>query len=217
MQSLPIDCFSPGKAYRDGTRSQCKPCRVEAAASRLRDNPEKRMTPELRRAYAERRPPLTAERLRLLLDYDPSTGEFTRRIAAAKASKVGDKAGGVAPTGYSMISVDGGRYLAHRLAWLYVCGIWPVGEIDHVDGVRLNNRIGNLRDVDRRTNTQNLRKGQGKSGLLGSSFCAPLGKWRAQIRVPGVGTRHIGVFGSPEAAHAAYVDAKRLLHAGCTI
>jgi hypothetical protein len=103
------------------------------------------------------------------------------------------------------------------LVWLWVNGSWPIGEIDHIDGDKLNNRIANLRDVDRATNTQNSKKARRNnksSGLLGSYKSG--NRWQAQIRINGV-CMTLGSFGTPEEAHAAYLGAKRLFHPGCTI
>lgn len=117
-----------------------------------------------------------------------------------------------------MISINNGvPKLAHRLAWLYVYGEWPQHGLDHINGVRLDNRISNLRDVPQTINLENQRKAKGltKSGFLGVERTRG-GKWAA--RIVANGKRYgLGVFATPEAAHSAYVTAKRKLHEGCTI
>jgi len=82
----------------------------------------------------------------------------------------------------------------------------------------MNNRISNLRDVTRNTNMQNQRgpRADNTSGFLGVSFYRRLDKWEAGIYVAGR-RRHIGVFTTAEEASAAYLAAKRELHAGCTL
>lgn len=160
---------------------------------------------------------LTAERLRELLHYDPLTGEFSWRVSR-RGVRPG-KTGNVRPDGYVRIGIDGVNHLAHRLAWLYVTGHWPTIEIDHQDGNRGNNRFSNLRDVDAITNMQNMRnatRGNHSSGLLGVSYHRRDKLWRARIYVDGK-DRAIGYFKCKEDAHAAYLDAKRRQHAGCTI
>ena len=86
---------------------------------------------------------LTQERLKELYSYNPETGEFTHLLSWGKRKR-GDVAGYVHPTKrYRYIRIEGKSYFAHRLAWLYVYGKWPEDQIDHIDGVRDNNRIAN--------------------------------------------------------------------------
>jgi hypothetical protein len=159
---------------------------------------------------------LTAQRLREVLAYDAKTGVFTRRLRCRNGVKVGDVAGGKHRCGYIVIKVLGQTYLAHRLAWLYVHGVWPSGEIDHMDGRRDNNTFANLRDVSRSVNQQNQRQSRSDSthGYLGVTRNGT--GWAARIWMGGK-HRHLGTFASPELAHVAYINAKRQLHAGCTI
>ena len=154
---------------------------------------------------------LTAERLRELLDYDQETGVFTRKVKLCNRVKVGDVAGYLNRKGYIHIRVDGRSHKAHRLAWLYVHGVWPQSGIDHINGIKDDNRIINLREATHSDNQQNLRKphADNKIGLLGVSRSQ--GKFKAQINVDGK-VRTIGRFHTPEAAHAAYLEAKRQLH-----
>jgi hypothetical protein len=114
------------------------------------------------------------------------------------------------------ISVGGETYLAHRLAWMYVSGEWPTQEIDHIDGNPSNNRITNLRDISTAGNAQNQRiaRGNSISGILG--IHKRHNKWRAVIMVDGKST-FIGSFQTKEIAQQAYIDAKRVMHFGCTI
>jgi hypothetical protein len=88
---------------------------------------------------------LTAERLREQLRYDAETGVFTRRVESGHAC-VGDVAGSVHSTGYVRIGIDGWKYTAHHLAWLYVHGVWPSDQIEHINRKRSDNRIANLRE-----------------------------------------------------------------------
>lgn len=157
---------------------------------------------------------LTAERLRELLNYDPDTGVFTWRVVKNSA-KPGDKTGYVRGFGYRMMKLDGIAYLAHRLAWLHVHGVWPE-IIDHINGDPADNRLCNLRDVSHQVNMQNKRKpcGGTASGLLGVH--ANFGAWVARIGHNGRAI-HIGRFKTKEEAHIAYLEAKRRLHEGCTI
>ena len=161
---------------------------------------------------------LSQETLKSELHYDPATGLFTRARAASTFRKVGEVAGGADRNGHIRISIGNRLYSAHRLAWLYVYGIHPSGAIDHINGNRSDNRIANLRDVTLSVNQQNQRAAQkhNSTGLLGVTFNKARGRFQAQIGL-GKDRRYLGLFDTAEAAHAAYVTAKRALHEGCTI
>ena len=158
---------------------------------------------------------LTHVRLRELLLYDPETGVFTWR-ANRRRVKAGDVAGYVDPRGYIQIGIDGSLHRANRLAWLYMTGEWPAGDVDHRDTDGANNRWLNLRDVSRSVNMQNRRRANtnNKTGLLGVSSIR--NRFHATIWL-GKKQRLLGAFDTAEEAHATYVEAKRRLHAGCTI
>jgi len=160
---------------------------------------------------------LTAERLREVLDYEPETGVFRWRIARRNV-RVTDTPGSIIrSTGYWCIQVDGVKYLAHRIAWLWVYGVWPDHHIDHIDGNPLNNRISNLRQSSVSLNMQNLKTAQSNnlsSGLLG--VYRNRKRWGAKITVNRV-VHLLGTHDTPEEAYAAYLGAKRLLHPGNTL
>lgn len=159
---------------------------------------------------------LTVERLRALLHYDPETGVFTRRVGV-KGAAAGTIAGDVTGHGYGRIAVDYMRYHAHRLAWFHFYGRWPVGDVDHINGVRTDNRIANLREGSRGDNMQNQRapRRDNRSGLLGVEVHRT-GRFTARIKANGK-RYYLGIFDTPEEAHAAYIAAKRRLHSFCTI
>lgn len=161
---------------------------------------------------------LTQERLRDVLDYHPETGEFVWRVALSNKAPVGSVAGTHTKRGCIAIGIDRRQYKAHHLAWFWMTGTWPSQEVDHRDTDPTNNRWRNLRDVSRQVNSENLRsaKSTSKTGLLGVHLCRATGRYRASITVSGK-CRQLGRFDSPELAHAAYVTAKRQLHAGCTL
>lgn len=159
---------------------------------------------------------LTVERVKELLSYDPETGIFTRRTKQNNRMKVGEVAG-ANNGGYTQLSVDGRGVKAHRLAWFYVYGVWPSMEIDHINGVRSDNRIANLRDVDKRTNCQNRFTTPAHSseefiGATKDKRCRS-DIWVAQININGK-HHHIGRFRSPEEAHLMYLLIKQEFHAG---
>jgi hypothetical protein len=159
---------------------------------------------------------LTSERLRELLHYDPETGIFRWRAGRQGVPKTQTKAGYITKNGYRSICVDYFTMREHVLAWLYMNGEWPTNDIDHRNGIRDDNRWGNLRDVTRGINMQNLKKARcdNKSGLLGVS---PNHKrWSASIKVDGI-KLHLGTFDTPTEAHNVYLSAKREMHVGNTL
>jgi hypothetical protein len=154
---------------------------------------------------------VTAERLRELLDCDPETGVLTWRVSRRGRVKPGQVAGKSHHTGYHVIRVDGRQYPAHRLVWLHVTGAWPAAEVDHINGVRNDNRFSNLRDATSSQNGCNARLYRNnKSGLKGAILNRP-GRWIAQIQKGGRKI-YLGVFDTPEEAHAAYCAAAERLH-----
>lgn len=160
------------------------------------------------------RPPaqgITAEYLRLVLHYDPETGIFTWKVRAANSIKVGDVAGCLgSSTGYLQIRVHSRDYLAHRLAWLYVYGNWPEDQIDHINRIRTDNRIANLREASHKQNLQNASKRSdntsGHTGVVWNKQCS---KWRAKIR-HNYREIHLGLFTDLAEAIAARKAAEKL-------
>lgn len=157
---------------------------------------------------------LTQSTVKELLSYDAESGQFFR-LQKTKRSPIGQIKTSVLPTGYVMFSIKGRKYLAHRIAWLYVYGYFPAKHIDHIDGCKSNNAIANLRSVTRSLNMQNQRKPHTGKGL-------PLGvhmhgnRFKAVIKTNGL-QKHIGVFKTQSEASSAYISAKRQLHEGNTL
>ena len=146
---------------------------------------------------------ITQEELQAVLDYDENTGIFTWKVAAARSVKAGDEAGGINNTGYRRIRIEGKRYQAHRLAWLYMTGSFPINHIDHIYGNKLDNRIANLRDVPTRENQQNT-KNHRNGKLVGCSWNKQHKKWHAQIGINGK-NKHLGYYETELDAHNAYM------------
>lgn len=153
---------------------------------------------------------LTQERVRDALSYCEDTGLFHWRRPRAGRMSPGDLAGTTTDNGYIVIWIDRKRYLAHRLAWLYVTGSWP--EIaDHINGKRSDNRIANLRSTTHAGNSQNRKFGRGSSQYLGVSWDKKDKKWRATIKAAGRKI-HLGHFASEALAHEAYQSARDVYH-----
>lgn len=114
-----------------------------------------------------------------------------------------------------MISVDKQIYRAHRLAWLYMYERWPKGDTDHINRIRSDNRLANLREASRGENMSNRIDplANNSSGFFGVSYCNKTQLWRAQITANGRRV-WLGRHETAESAHAAYMNAKRMLHPG---
>lgn len=144
-----------------------------------------------------RRP--TLERLREALLYNRETGVFTWKKTRCYRLKPGDTAGSV-KGGYIQISLDERKYRAHNLAWLYVTGAWPSGEIDHKDRDGMNNRFDNLRDVTRAVQMKNRGKFKNNtSGARGVFRTKRGGKFVPHVSVDGK-VKRLGYFSTLEEA-----------------
>lgn len=147
---------------------------------------------------------ITQEQLKRQLSYNPETGVFRWLVAPNGRIAAGDIAGSMTNRGYLRISVGGQRYLAHRLALIYMNGACGP-EVDHIDGDRSNNVIGNLREVDRRQNGKNRRLSEANtSGVTGVYPHRATGKWKATITVD-YKTIYLGLF----ATKAKAIDARK--------
>jgi len=143
---------------------------------------------------------LTQKYLKSILDYDSTTGIFLWKETRSQRARIGDQAGTVDKYGYNVINIDGYPRRAHRLAWLYVKGHWPNGDIDHINQSKYDNRIDNLRDVDHAVNGRNqLINKNNTSGFAGVCWNKKSKKWEASIMV-NYKTMHLGRFTNKEDA-----------------
>lgn len=154
---------------------------------------------------------LDQQTLKALLSYCPDTGEFRRLRPTQGRQKVGT----LHLSGYVYIRVLGRRYLAHRLAFLFMTGAMPA-MVDHINGERADNRWANLRAATPTLNSENRNRPQGRNSLIGTYWYKRKGKWAASVKVAGK-SMHLGYFDTAEAAHAVYIAKKRELHQGCAI
>lgn len=160
---------------------------------------------------------ITAEYVRRLFNYDPDTGIFTRIVSVGSRGQEGMQVGSADLHGYKTVRIEKRSYKIHRLAWLYVHGAWPVGDIDHINGNRSDNRIVNLRDVTRAVNLQNQRRATNNrsTGVLGV-YKAENGRFNTKISINNKCV-DLGTFDTLEEARDTYIAAKRKHHAGCTL
>lgn len=152
--------------------------------------------------------------LRLLeqLNYEKDTGIFRWKKSPANNIPAGSVAGATTSAGYTQITFQGGTCVAHRLVWLMEHGREPVGQIDHVNGIRNDNRIANLREATQSMNQQNSKlRVDNKSGRKGVSWSRAANKWTAGI-VVNKKRKHLGVFKDVETAYRAYVAAAAQYH-----
>lgn len=152
---------------------------------------------------------ITQEMLKELLRYEPETGRFYWRVDRPAGVKAGDPSGYKHRSGYIVVGAQGKKYLAHRLAWFYENGEWPKNQIDHVNLIKDDNRIANLREATQEENSFNRAKK--RRGLKGATRHKKAGKWQAAIKLNKKNV-HLGLFDSELDAHVAYCDAARKLH-----
>jgi len=135
---------------------------------------------------------LKQKQLKEILCYDPLTGIFTR-LKTTQGACAGDVAGHKNSLGYIEISISNEKYLAHRLAWLYMTGKWPKHQIDHADHIRSNNKWFNLEEATHQENGKNVSlRSDNKSGVVGVYWSKAREKWVSNIAVDGK-TVYLGI------------------------
>lgn len=154
---------------------------------------------------------LTHARVREVLDYDPQTGIFRWKVNMRPRGKAGAVAGSNHGNGYREIAINQNRHLAHRLAWFWMTGEWPNGQVDHIDLDRSNNAWGNLREATHAQNVYNSGprsyNSHGAKGVTRRSY----GKWHARI-MHNRKLHILGNFDTKEEAANAYNEAAKRLH-----
>ena len=152
----------------------------------------------------EAKPLPDLEYLRQILSYDEETGLFYWKLPKQRI-RVGNIAGAKTTDGYIQISIDYERYRAHRVAWYFLTNTDPgCKQVDHINGVRYDNRASNLRLATGSQNGANrLTNKDNKSGYKGVYFKKSHNKWCALIKINNKKI-HIGYFDCPGLAHIAY-------------
>lgn len=166
------------------------------------------------------------ELLRKLLRYEPDTGKLfwrertpdmfvsecrdAQNSCSAWNSKFSNKEAFTSICrGYKSGAIFGKNYRAHRVIWAIFYGKWPKGQIDHINGLRSDNRIENLRDVTNEENHKNMKiRSDNSSGVMGVFFYKSRKKWEAYIKADGR-KKHLGYFASIDEAIDARRDAEK--------
>ena len=163
---------------------------------------------------------LTQKKLKELFHYNSTTGIFTYKVKTAIRVTIGAVAGTLSKRdGYIIIRIKPELYKAHRLAWLYVHGVWPEGDVDHKNHKRADNRIKNLRDVTSAGNAQNRIKANSNNkstGIQNVYYCEHNNKFRVMIMTNGK-NKHCGYFSTLKIAEGVALRAKRKYHSTCVI
>jgi hypothetical protein len=158
-----------------------------------------------------RRRRITHARLLEVLHYDSETGEFRWLEAVSRLVKPGDLAGRTSPGGYRHITIKGITYPAHQLAWFYMTGKWCRVVVDHRDCDPSNNRWDNLRRATQSQNCANRCRPKNNACGFKGVHLIPSGRWRATVWKKGR-KYDLGIFATPEEAHAAYMEKARKLY-----
>ena len=144
------------------------------------------------------------ESIKRALTYEPATGYFIWAEKVARKVVVGSRAGRLTPSGYRRVGIYGREFAEHRLAWLFVYGVEPPNEVDHINGVRNDNRIVNLRLATRAENGRNVGpRPSNQLGLKGVYWNLEKGKFQARITVDGKNL-YLGRYLTAEEAAAAH-------------
>lgn len=155
---------------------------------------------------------LTQARLKEIVHYCPDTGKFTWIMDRGGAWSGKDAGCRKATNGYVSIRIEGQLYRAHRVAWLYMRGEWPLLHIDHMNGIKDDNRISNLRLATQTQNLYNKRTSKNsKTGVKGVCWDSSTNRYQVKISINGK-AKHIGRYDSVEEGAAAYAEASRKHH-----
>jgi HNH endonuclease len=161
---------------------------------------------------------ITHNQLLKALSYDPDAGIFRWKWRDDMRKEVntrwsGKMAGTLAHNGYWHIKINFVLYQGHQLAWFYMTGEWPKNQIDHENGNKADNAWKNLRSSSQFENMQNVVPHRGgTSKYLGVSWSKQKAKWQSQIMVNRK-RHHLGFYADERDAAAAYLEAKKRLHA----
>jgi|SRR5215469_3275827 len=146
--------------------------------------------------------------IRQTFNYSPHTGEVTWNVALSRRIREGARAGFLDDQGRIKIGIEGKEYFAHRIIWVWMTGVWPTKEIDHINKIKSDNRWTNLREATPSENHRNRGKQRNNTtGYKGVTFDKRRGCYIAGVKLNG--KRH-NVRGRFETAEEAYQAVKNL-------
>jgi hypothetical protein len=151
--------------------------------------------------------------LKEYLHYNPDTGDFIWVKSPAYFLQTGNIAGHISKsTGYSIVKLKGIKYKAHKLAWLFSYGTWPKSKIDHIDCIKHNNILSNLREVTDSQSSCNIKRNSlNSSGVKNIGWHKGSNRWRVRIAVKGK-PAYCGYFSSLEEAEKIAIAKRIELH-----
>lgn len=156
---------------------------------------------------------IRVEELRRLLDYDPITGVMSWRLVPGRdvGSHEGRAVGYVHDGRYRKVEISRHRYMVHRVIWVWMTGDWPKEQIDHINGVKDDNRWCNLREATNAQNQQNRPGRSSKTGVKGVHRSLAGKAYWASICANGQSV-YLGCFTTKEEASGAYQRAALQFH-----
>lgn len=124
---------------------------------------------------------ITHNELKEYLSYDELTGHVTWIKKPSKNIYIGTRAGYDTDTGYRIVTFKGKKIPEHRLIWCLVYGAFPKHEIDHINQIRDDNRLANLREVTRSENMRNRTRKDSRLDEIGIWYCKRRKRYIAEI------------------------------------
>jgi hypothetical protein len=124
---------------------------------------------------------LTAQEACELLDYSPTTGHLYWKVNRGSNLVAGQAITRLSNKGYIVVKINKKLYSAHRIAWLMTHGVWPIGQIDHENHIRSDNRLLNLYDVSQQINLKNKTKMRNNTSGHTGVCQTRSGNWLARI------------------------------------
>ena len=149
---------------------------------------------------------LTTEQIKEYLEYFPETGKIIWKKTKNNRALKGTEAGCLEKSGYIRLRFNNKLFSAHRIAWFLYTGSFPTFHLDHINGIRNDNRISNLREATTYQNSQNRRNLKGYTWMPNRKK-----PWHAQLKNNGK-MICLGYYETEEEAHAAYLEGKKKYH-----